>query len=66
MAVVDIEIHDDQTDTENSVGPPSVSDSERLSDVHICGKLNKEQSEEIAQLLHEFADVMTDKPGCTI
>lgn len=24
MAVVDIEIHDDQTDTENSVGPPSV------------------------------------------
>lgn len=36
-----------------------------MSDVHICGKLNKEQSEEIAQLLHEFADVMTDKPGCT-
>ncbi|KAJ8022389.1 hypothetical protein HOLleu_37270 [Holothuria leucospilota] len=44
---------------------PPVVQSEKVSDVNIGSQLDSDQIDEVKELLNEFADVLTDLPGCT-
>ncbi len=65
MAIVDVDRDTDQMGTDDMIDPPNKSDTQGPTEVHLSGKLSKEQQDEVTELLQKYPGTMTGNPGYT-
>ena len=65
VAVVDVECDSSDVHNEMIIDPPTDQSTEGPNNVHVSSKLSSSQMQQISDVLQEFPDVLSDKPGRT-